>query len=72
MAKNKFEATKPGFNTLIDCKCNSINEFNKGENKAFDDKRVGDNCDCKIVRNREDPKKAEVVKAFRVFVGERK
>jgi len=71
MAKNKFEATKPGFTTLIDCKCNSINAFNKGENKVFDDKRVGDNCDCQIVKKGEDRKKAKVEKVFRVFVGER-
>jgi len=68
MARNKFLAAKNGFDFLIDCKCDSINEFNKGENKVFDTKRVGDNCVC-VVDNRDVPRaKKKTVKAFRVFV----
>jgi len=71
MAKNKFLPAKKGFDFLIDCKCDSINAFNKGENKVFDSKRVGDNCVC-VVDNRDIPfAKRKRVKAFRVFVGEK-
>lgn len=67
MAKNKFHEPKKGFNNLVSCECSNINDFNAGENKRSDLKRVGDNCKCTIGPHRH---KTKTVKAYRVFVRE--
>jgi len=67
MAKNKFLAAKKDFDSRIVCKCQSINAFNKGENKGSELKRVGDNCNCVVGKDFGSQVK---VKAFRVFVQE--